>query len=334
MSAMITCPLGDLEKTIKSYEASIQKDKKHKACLFNLIIDIETKERLKYYLKVINELIDQFPCRIFLVYFDQAQTEPMIEYSLLSPKSAPFIVCDFITIRIHPQDYSRLSSLLNANMVSDLPIFYLPTEHGDHLSNFTYQMAKIAKRVICDSTDVKNIEAYTQNILRLSEAFVDVADLNWSRIESWREMIAKNLNDELLQTLTTIDIVYNHKQDNKESIPFQAVFLKGFLSLRLQEFMDKHVKITLTAIEQPHIWEGAIVKVIFKNSEGSKQEFLRNCAKPGEAVIHFESKTECFVPQYVQFTKTESGQSLIKEIRHSGVSLDYLKIITHLKSYL
>lgn len=334
MATFVTCPLGELEKTIKSHEASIDKNKKHKACLFNLVIDIETEERLHYYLKVINELIDQFPCRIFLIYFDQTQKEPVIKYSLLSPKSAPAIVCDFITIHIDPQAYTRLSSVLNANMVSDLPIFYLPTEHGDHLSKFTYEMAKMAKRVICDSTDVKDVEAYSRNILKLSESFVDVADLNWSRMESWREMIAKNLNDALLESLSSIQIIYNHKQDKKTSIPFQAVFLKGFLSLRLEEFFNKKIEITLSSIEEPHIWEGAIVKVIFKNSESSKQEFLRNCIKPGEAIIHFESKNECFVPQYVQFTKTESGQSLIKEIRHSGVSLDYLKIITHLKSYL
>lgn len=334
MTSSITCRLGDLEKTIKQQEKSAQKDKKHKACLFNLVIDVETQERLKYYLKVIKELIDQFPCRIFLVHFDKNQKEATVEYSFLSPKSAPLIVCDFITVNINPQDYQLLPSLLNANMVSDLPIFYLPTEHGDHLSAFTYEMAKIAKRVICDSTDVKDVDAYIHNITRLTGALVDVADLNWSRIESWREMISKNLNDELLQKLKSVEIIYNHKKEKATSIPFQAVFLKGFLSSRIEDRMHKKIQIQLSSSDESSIWEGAILKVVFKDELGSKQEFIRNLAKPGEAVIHFESKNECFVPQYVQFTKTESGQSLIKEIRHSGVSLDYLKIVTHLKKYL
>lgn len=334
MTSSITCRLGDLEKTIKQQEKTAQKDKKHKACLFNLVIDVETQERLKYYSKVIKELIDQFPCRIFLVHFDKSQTDASVEYSFLSPKSAPSIVCDFITVNINPDDYQLLSSLLNANMVSDLPIFYLPTEHGDHLSAFTYDMAKTAKRVICDSTDVKDVDAYIHNITRLTGALVDVADLNWSRIESWREMISKNLNDELLQNLKSIEIIYNHKKEKTTSIPFQAVFLKGFLSSRIEERMNKKIQIHLISSDESSIWEGAILKVVFKDGSGSKQEFIRNPSKPGEAVIHFESKNECFVPQYVQFTKTESGQSLIKEIRHSGVSLDYLKIVTHLKKYL
>jgi glucose-6-phosphate dehydrogenase assembly protein OpcA len=334
MTSVITCRLGELEKTIKAQETVAQKEKKHKACLFNLIIDVETQERHKYYLKVIKELIDQFPCRIFLVHFDKVLSEPSIEYSFLSPKSAPSIVCDFITININPKDYQLLSSLLNANMVSDLPIFYLPTEHSDHLSVFTFEMAKIAKRVICDSTDVKDIDSYIHNISRLSSALVDVADLNWSRIESWREIISKNLNDSLLNNLKSIEIVYNHKKEKQNSIPFQAVFLKGFLALRLKEKLNSTVDIQLISVEKTSIWEGAILKVIFKDDLGSKQEFLRNLSKPGEAAIHFESEKECFVPQYVQFTKTESGQSLIKEIRHTGVSQDYLKIVTHLKGYL
>lgn len=334
MSLSLICSLGELEKTIKDQALVIQKNKKHKACLFNLVIDVETTERLNYYLKVIKELIDQFPCRIFLIHFDKNQNAPKLEYHLLSPKSAPLIVCDFIKIDIHPQDYKRLSSLLNANMVSDLPIFYLPTEHGDHLSAFTYEMAKIAKRVICDSTDVKDIDAYIHNISRLSGADVDVADLNWSRIESWREMIAKNLNDQLLENLKDINIFYNHKKDKPLTFPFQAIFLKAFLKQRIEEKMGKKITIELFPIDESHIWEGAIIKVIFKDNLGTKQEFLRNLEKPAEAVIHFESTKECFVPQYVQFTKTESGQSLIKEIRHSGVSLDYLKIIAHLKNYL
>lgn len=334
MTSAITCRLADLEKTIKQQEKNAQKDKKHKACLFNLVIDVQTEERLKYYLKVIKELIDQFPCRIFLVHFDKNQKEASVEYSFLSPKSAPTIVCDFITVNINPEDYQLLSSLLNANMVSDLPIFYLPTEHGDHLSAFTYEMAKIAKRVICDSTDVQDVDAYIHNITRLTGALVDVADLNWSRIESWREMISKNLNDELLENLKSIEIIYNHKKEKKTAIPFQAVFLKGFLSNRIEEKMHKKIEIQLNSCDESSIWEGAILKVVFKDDMGTKQEFIRNLAKPGEAVIHFESKNECFVPHYVQFTKTESGQSLIKEIRHSGVSLDYLKIVTHLKKYL
>jgi len=44
-------------------------------------------------------------------------------------------------------------------------------------------------------------------------------------------------------------------------------------------------------------------------------------------IIHFESDKECFIPSYVQFTRTESGQSLIKEIRHGTMSLDYLDVL-------
>lgn len=326
--------LGSLEKVIKAQESVILNEKKRKACLFNLVIDVEKTERLNYYLKVIKELIDQFPCRIFLVHFDREVQQPQLEYSLLTPKSAPQVVCDFIKIDINPSDYRLLSSLINANMVSDLPLFYMPTEHGDHLSTFTFEMAKSAKRVICDSTDVKDIDAYIHNITRLTSASIDVADLNWSRIESWREMIAKNLNNQLLSDLKSITIEYNHKKDKPTSYPFQAIFLKAFLLERLKLNLNKSIPITIKERNEEAIWEGAILSVTFFDHKGSKQEFIRNLNKLSEAVIHFESTQECFVPQYVQFTRTESGQSLIKEIRHARVSSDYLKIITHLKSFL
>jgi Glucose-6-phosphate dehydrogenase subunit len=326
--------LGELDKTLRALASKAIEDKKTKACLFNLVIAVEKQERLAYYLKVIQELIDHFPCRIFLIHFDDTQTSPLVNVSLLSPKSAPNLVCDFIEVDLPVNQWNLLFSLLEANYVNDLPIFYMPTEHSDKLSEFTMRIAKSVRRVICDSTDVLDIELFRNNILKLTQLGIDVSDLNWSRIESWREVIARNLNDTLLKNLKQIEIVYNNKNSNSKQYPFQAIFLKGFLINRLHQFGMSNVSVTTKVATESHIWQGAILEVSFFDDHGTKQVFSRNLEKPEEAIIHFESKFECYMPQYVQFTKTESGQSLIKEIRHASVSKDYQAIIQQLKSYL
>jgi hypothetical protein len=330
-----TCQkLSDLEKVIKILEKKAFDEKKSKACLFNLVIDVENIERLKYYQKVIQELIDYFPCRIFLIHFDKNLSDINLEVSLLSPKAAPNLVCDLIEINLPPKSYPAIFSLLFANFAQDLPIYYLPTEHGDHLSDFTMTMAKMATRVICDSTDVSDLDAFIENIIKLNQLGIPVSDLNWSRIESWREIIAKNLNNELLNDLKLVEIVYNHKPEKTNPYPFQALLLKGFLQNRYEEFFKKPVKVELKESLESHIWQGALLSVNFYDHKLTKQVFLRNISNPQEAIIHFESSIECYLPSYVQFTKTESGQSLVKEIRHSTASLDYLNIIKNFKTYL
>ena len=334
MLSSVVNPLSSLNKIIDELGKKALDDKKTKACLFNLVIDVEKKERLNYYQKVINELIDYFPCRIFLIHFDAQLKTPDVKVSLKSPKSAPNLVCDFIEINLSPEQSPLLPSLIFANMVTDLPFYYLPAEHGDHLSDFTYTMASIAKRVICDSTDVADIDAFLENMARLTKEGIDVADLNWSRIESWREMIANNLNSDLLNKLQLVQIIYNHNDHHLKQYPFQAILLKAFLSLRFLENFKKPLKIELVAKTESSIWPGAILEVNFSDNHQTKQVFLRNLENPQEAIIHFESPSECHIPLYTQFTKTESGQSLIKEFRHTGVSTDYMLILKNLKKYL
>lgn len=322
------------EKVIKELEALAKQEKKNKACLFNLVIDLEKKHRLPYYLKVIQELIDNFPCRIFLVNFDQDIAAPEATVSLISPKSAPHIVCDFIQIQLKTSDYPILFSFINANLAPDLPIFYLPTEHSDHLSAFTQQMAKVSTRVICDSTDITDISSFIDNMKHLASSGVEVSDLNWARVESWRSVIAKNLSTDILNSLEKIDIIYNSNSETKQKYPLPALFLKGFLAFRLKEKLKETVPIKLETQSDPDLWQGAIMQVTFYGHGGLFQSFTRSLSSPQEVVIHYQSTLECYLPSYVQFTKTESGQSLVKEIRHTSLSQDYLSIIVNLKNYL
>jgi glucose-6-phosphate dehydrogenase assembly protein OpcA len=283
---------------------------------------------------VVLELIEHFPCRIFLIHFDETQKQPLYQASLLSPTGAKNLVCDFIQITLPPQSYPLLFSVIMAHRISDLPLIYLPAEHGDHLGAFTFKMAQLADKVICDSTDVLNLDGFIQNMQKLQASSIEVADLNWSRIESWRQMIALNLNHELLETLSHIQIVYNHKPSLPERLPFQALLLKGFIIYRMQNVLNRSVKVSLKPCCEESIWEGAILSCSFYDPQGTSQVFLRNLKKPQEAIIHFESPSECFMPQYIQFTKTQSGQSLIKEIRHGTICSDYPLILSQLKTYL
>lgn len=316
-------PIKNLDKALQGLESSLKKENKKKACLFNLVITLESEERFNYYQKVIQELIDQFPCRIFLIYFNACQKEVACELTTYQPKSSSLLYCECITLRLHPDLQEQIHSFLMAYFVTDLPIYYIPTEHNDRLMPFTQWIAPYAKRVICDSFDVQDVKAFSKNLEYLAQENIDVSDLNWSRIESWRETIAKNLNSCFFQNTTTLEICYNAC---KNQHPFQALFLSEFIKHRLKKSDCLPFKIILTPKEEKNIWFGAILSCVFSTNT-TKQSFVRNLEKPQEVIIHFESDTECFLPSYVQFTRVESGQSLIKEIRHGTISLDYLDIL-------
>lgn len=334
MLSQLVTETSQLDKAIKELQKKADDQKMTRACLFNLVIHVEKIERLNYFHKVIHELIEQFPCRIFLIHFDDKKTNLEIGISLISPKVAPKIYCELFELSLPINQNDRLFSILDAHCVNDLPIFYMPTEHGDHLSEFTFRLAKSCQKVICDSTDISDLDAFLSNVNRLTKQGIAVSDLNWSRIESWRQMIAKNLKDDLLSRLSKIEITYNYLEPSKKQYPFQALFLKGFLENRYEAAFGKKIDVQILQKQEPHIWPGAILSCSFFDNDGSKQLFVRNLEKPQEAVIHYESKTECFVPMYVQFTKTESGQSLVKEMRHTRSSQDYQTILSKIKTYL
>jgi glucose-6-phosphate dehydrogenase assembly protein OpcA len=316
-------PIKNLDKSLHNLEASLKKENKKKACLFNLVITLESDERFNYYQKVIQELIDQFPCRIFLIYFDPHQKEVSCSLKTYQPKSSSSLYCECINLRLDANSQDQIHSFLMAYFVTDLPIYYIPTEHNDRLMPFTKWISPYCKRVICDSFDVKDVKAFSKNLEKLAAENIDVADLNWSRIESWRETIAKNLNEKFLEQPTTLEICYNAC---KNQHPFQALFLSEFIKHRLKKNGAKAFKIILTPKEDTNIWFGAILSCEFTTGK-TKQTFFRNLKKPQEVIIHYESEKECFLPSYVQFTRVESGQSLIKEIRHGTISADYLDIL-------
>jgi len=315
---------------LSGLEKQALKEHKTKASLFNLVIDVQNSERLAYYKKVIHELIDYFPCRIFLIYFCEQCENSSLQVELISPKSSPGLICDLVEIQLAQKHTESIKSVLLAHFVSDLPIFYLPTEHGDHLNPFTFWMAALSQKVICDSTDVVDLSLFIDNILKIYHSGVDVSDLNWSRIESWRDIIAKNLNDELISSLEEIEISYCTRSSVKGQHPFQGYYLKEFLASRLEK-IGFHIPVKLLAIDEPKIWPGAILNVRFQGKNKTQQVFLRNLLKPEEAIIHFESPTECFLPAYVQFTKTETGQSLVKEIKHGQSSTVYVEVLERIK---
>ncbi len=316
---------------LSGLEKQTLKEHKTKACLFNLVIDVQNTERLSYYKKVIHELIDYFPCRIFLIYFCEKCETSSLQVELISPKSSPGLVCDLVEIQLAQKHTESIKSVLLAHFVSDLPIFYLPTEHGDHLNPFTFWMASLSQKVICDSTDVVDLDSFIDNILKIYHSGVEVSDLNWSRIESWRDIIAKNLNDELISALKEIEISYCIRPEVKGQLPFQGYYLKEFLASRLEK-IGLHIPVKLKAVNETKIWPGAILTVHFLGKETMQQVFLRNLIKPEEAIIHFESSTECFLPAYVQFTKTETGQSLVKEIKHGQSSVVYVEVLERIKA--
>lgn len=337
---------------------SLQGTNKMRACLFNLILYTDKDTRSGYIRAIAQKVIEKFPSRVILVSYD---TNPKEDYlktgvSVLSGAKGEYdIVCDLIEIEVAGSNREKIPFLILPHILPDLPVYLVWAENPKKDDPIALQLEKFASRIIFDSESTDNLPGFAEVLLYHKEvARVDIADLNWARIESWRDLLSATFySEDRLQKLSEasqIEVVYNaHETAVLCHTKTQSVYLQAWLACQLNWTLKKtdmsegsmtftydkgsghDVVISLTPQQHDRLASGTVVSVAITTENDERFSFGRNLKFPHQISMEISTPVRCDIPIQFIFAKAESGQSLVKEICHKGTSAHYLKVLNFVK---
>jgi hypothetical protein len=333
---------------------SLEGTNKMRASLFNLIFYIEKNRRDPYLHTIAQKVIEKFPSRVIFITVDKSSKENYLKTSvsvLSAGKGESSIACDLIQIDVAGNQQMRVPFVILPHILADLPIYLVWAEDPNQENPLSYQFEQLCSRLIFDSEATDNLPNFAKTLLNHHMAYkIDIADLNWARMESWRTLFSTIFYsperlDQLLRT-KLMTIVYNsHETASFCHTRIQAIYLQAWLSSQLNWTLknaipdksrlnlfyqkeDQTIQITIAAEDYAPLAPGTIVSVDLKTIDEDHFSFVRNPKIPNHISMKIASSEKCEIPCQYIFSKGESGKALVREICHKGTSLHYLKVLT------
>ncbi len=347
-------PPANIENELERIWDSLQGTNKMRACLFNLIIYTKKNRREEYLHEVAQKLIQKFPSRIIFITVDEESKEQKLETSvsvMTADEGECAIVCDLINIESSMSYHERIPFVILPHILPDLPVYLVYADDPTVEDPITYKLEKFATRIIFDSEASDNLPLFAQTVLKHREVSAcDIADLNWARIEGWRELFAGTFHSpEELKQLRGAKAIHIHYNAEKTAASCHtqvpAIYLQGWLASQLDWklegvkrekdllcFSYGNVQVQLHPEKLSEVRPGRIISVEIETEEERIFKFHRDPKCPEHVTIEVSTKERCSLPIHSLFEKDTSGQSLVKEICHKGTSKHYLKLIEMLST--
>jgi len=177
--------------------------------------------------------------------------------------SGNLICCEYITLRGTEAALERVSGIVTALMIPDLPTLLWWKANPDADRGLFQRLATTSSSVIVDSSSFAESEAELLLMQSLIEEGIPIADLNWRRLAAWQELAAEAFDaPERRAAIREIDrVTIDYEKGNTT----QALMYLGWLASRLQ-------------------WR----PVAFKQEEGDYQIKRIKFAGPDERVVEAE----------------------------------------------
>lgn len=218
--------------------------------VLNLMFYLTRAEAADEVKEILAELTTSHPCRALLMIGESEVDDRDIEMSVATycqeSGAAPArrVCCEQATLRACGRFTVELPSAATPLLVSDLPVFlyWRPRLRPD--DEIFRSLSRAADRVVIDSVNfpdpLADLAALVQFFARGRSYDVTFSDLNWSRLTSWRALLAsfydvQEYRDALAQlSHVTIEYVAPATADGREVIAPQALMLAGWLASRLE----------------------------------------------------------------------------------------------------
>ncbi|MBS3904427.1 MAG: glucose-6-phosphate dehydrogenase assembly protein OpcA [Simkania sp.] len=345
--------LSDIWESLSTTQTD-GKNRRMRACLFNLILVTDKNARAAYIRGIAERVIEKFPSRILFVTIDRENKEDLLltGVSVLNVKEAASdIACDLIECEVSSVSAVRVPFILLPHLLPDLPVYLLWAEDPILDNPLAYQLEKFTTRLIFDSESTSNLPLFAKSLLHhLEVSQCDIADLNWARTESWRTLLiatfrsTKRLAE--LHDTRTIKLIYNAKStDFFCHTRIQSIYLQGWLAGQLgwvlKEFdvvskeisfhyegpKNQPIEIRLIPEEHPEVAPGSISTFELSTYSGQHFLFTRNPQASYQVTLYISSKETCEMPTQFLFSKGSIGQTLVKEICQRQTSHHYLQLL-------
>lgn len=349
---------ADIQRALDKIWESLETTNTTRAGLFNLIFYTQKNSRIPYIQRLAQRVVEKFPSRVIFVTVDKQTKEDFLktEVSILASSKGDFdVACDYIYIEAGGASLEKIPFVVLPHILPDLPVYILMAEDPSKEDPLFNQLEQFAHRVIFDSETTDNLPLFASSALEhQKKSHADIADLNWARIESWREMLsmvfysAERLKQ--IERVQKIDITYNSQET-----PFfchtkiQAFYLHAWLacqlgwkfqSIRTQDnsifftYQTKAapIEITLTAVQNTTLPPGIVLSFDLHTSQDEHFSFQRNQEALHQIGFQYITPTECSLPYQYIFPRAEAGHSLVKEITHRGTSQHFVRVLNLIKT--
>jgi len=354
MTTDIIPPSEIRSELIRLWE-SLESSNKVRASLFNLIFYTKKKLRAEYIRDISQKVLEKFPSRVIFITSDTEGDYLNTRVSVLPVNEKESdIACDFIQIDVAGSQAQKVPFVLLPHIVPDLPVYVIWAEDPKEASPLFNEVKKLASRIIFDSEAISDLSTFSKNLLEIAKTpNLDIADLNWARMESWRDLMASTFYtdkrlDQLRKT-TKIQILYNAREsDYTCHTQIQAIYLQGWLSAQLDWTLSNatqekgkytltyarvggEVEIVLYPEWQENIKAGDILSVDLETEDQHHFSFGRNLDMPHHVNMRLSTLEKCDIPLKYIFAKDESGGALVKEICHKGTSKHFLNLLKQIQ---
>lgn len=357
MALEVSVSPANIESELSRIWEALETKNKMRASLFNLIIYTKHNHREEYLRSVAQRLIDKFPSRIIFITMDPSAKNPFLNTSVsilwAGGKETSEIACDLIQFNGSICQEEKIPFLILPHILPDLPVYLVWADDIVKDNPLSEHLERFATRLIFDSESTGDLNAFVKAVINhKTRSNCAIADLNWARLESWRHLLSSTFKEQgrLLDLADTrsIDIQYNAQET-----PFfchtkiQAIYLQCWLASRLgwkfqkatskdstlileYTSSDKPITVTLIPLSDPNMAPGTIASFDLKTHHDKHFFLARKKEIPNHVRVQVSTKDICEVPTLYIFTKSEAGQSMIKEITKRGTSDHYETLLEYI----
>ncbi|HLO51119.1 MAG TPA: glucose-6-phosphate dehydrogenase assembly protein OpcA [Kamptonema sp.] len=177
------------------------------------------------------------PCRIIALCptagEDRGVTAQVSAYCPVHKRSgSTLICCEYITLRGAEAALERVSAIVTALMIEDLPKFLWWKATPDADLGLFQRLAAASSSVIVDSSFFADPETELLELQNLKDQGIPISDLNWRRLAPWQELTAEAFDaPERRAAIQEIDrVTIDYEKGNSS----QALMFLGWLASRLQ----------------------------------------------------------------------------------------------------
>ncbi len=244
--------VAQLERELTSLWTTLGEEDPHnsvtRSCVLNLLI-YTSAARLDYRLdETLIEVTGHHPGRAIVLVEDEHAPEPTLNAWVTSRCTLPTansrqVCCEQITIKASRQKVRETPSAISSLILADLPVFLWWREPLRLADPLFRRCTSLSDRLLIDSANADFTEAGFSEIAQFmkSNPRVPIADLNWTRLLTWRSVVAGfyDVPDyrSALTGLDEIDISYHATTET--ALAPRALYLASWLASRLGWLLNR-----------------------------------------------------------------------------------------------
>lgn len=266
----------------------------------NLMVFATSEASLQETQQTIRDLALIHPCRALVMLADRDGPDSDIEMFVSAfcqterRSQSSELCCEEVTLVAHGNFVSELPSAATPLLVPDLPVF-LWWQDLKRVSDDNFQpLSSASDRLVIDSVNLAagnlDLHAIAKLFSRAGSEAIAVSDVNWSRLTSWRALLA-NFYDvqeyrSALNDLQRVRIDYVGPEANPTGIATQALLIAGWLGSRLAWSIEpratgegtssfiarrkdgRSIDLELTLVEPSAIKPGRLARIELKTGAG------------------------------------------------------------------